>query len=143
MFLLDTNVVSELRKASSGKADARVIRWAESVDASSLFLSAITVLELEIGVLQIERRDAPQGALLRHWLEHQVLPAFQGRIMPVDTQVARLCARLHVPDRRSDRDALIAATARAHGFTVVSRNTADFVATEVPLLNPWSDGQAG
>ena len=134
MFLLDTNVVSELRKAA--KADPHVRRWAAAVAPSVLFLSAISVLELELGVLLAERRDPRQGAVLRSWLESRVLPAFDDRILPIDTAVARRCAILHVPNPRSDRDALIAATALVHGLTVVTRNTADFPPS-VPLLNPW------
>lgn len=137
MYLLDTNVVSELRKAKSGKADAKVIAWAGGVSASSLFLSVITILELETGILLIERRDPAQGRVLRGWLEGHVLPAFIGRILPVDVPVAQCCAKLHVPDPRSDRDALIAATALVHGMTVITRNIADFQATGVELLNPW------
>ena len=138
MYLLDTNVVSELRKAKSGKADANVVSWAAPVPVPSLFLSAISILELETGVLLIERRDAAQGKVLRIWLEQHVLPAFEDRIFPVDTAVARRCATLHVPDRRSDRDALIAATALVHGMTVVTRNVADFASIDVPVLNPWT-----
>ena len=137
MFLLDTNVVSELRKVGSGRADARVVAWAQSVDAAALYISAISLLELELGVLQVERRDPAQGAMLRAWLDSQVAPAFAGRILAVDAHVARSCARLHVPDPRAERDALIAATALTHGMTVVTRNTADFDATGVALLNPW------
>ena len=137
MYVLDTNVVSELRKANSGKADANVITWANSVPATSLFLSAISVLELEMGILLIERRDMAQGKLLRQWFENQVLPAFEGRILVVDTAVARQCASLHVPDPRSDRDALIAATAQVHGMTVVTRNVDDFKPTGVAILNPF------
>lgn len=137
MYLLDTNVVSELRKAKSGKADKNVITWAASVSASSLFLSVITILELETGILLIERRDPSQGAALRVWLEGHVLPAFASRIFPVDVPVAQRCAKLHVPDPRSDRDALIAATGLVHGMTVVTRNIADFQATGAELLNPW------
>ena len=136
--LVDTNVVSELRRAKAGKADPRVTAWAGSVPAASLFLSVITILELEMGVLLIERRDPAQGAILRAWLDGQVLPAFSGRILAVDTAVARRCAKLHVPDQRSERDALIAATALTHGLTVVTRNVADFEPTGVGTLNPWT-----
>ena len=138
MFVLDTNVVSELRKAKSGKADAGVIEWARGVQANALFLSAITLLELESGVLQIERRDASQGALLRTWFDQHVIPGFSGRILAVDTAVALRCARLHVPDPRAERDALIAATALVHGMTVVTRNVEDFAPTGVALINPWT-----
>lgn len=142
MFVLDTNVVSELRKVRTGKADANVAAWAATVDAAALFVSAITIMELETGVLLVERRDAAQGAMLRAWLAQHVLPEFTGRVLPVDTAVAQRCAKLHVPDRCSDRDALIAATALVHGMTVVTRNVADFVATGVTLFNPWDFNQS-
>jgi len=137
MFLLDTNVVSELRKAKSSRADKNVVTWANSVSAASLFLSSITILELEIGILQIERRDPAQGAVLRAWLNVHVLPTFSERILAIDASVAQRCARLHVPDPCSDRDALIAATALVHGMTVVTRNVSDFKPTGVEILNPW------
>ena len=137
MFLLDTNVVSELRKANSGKAHPRVTAWATKVPAGSLYLSAITLLELEMGVLQVERRDAAQGTIIRTWLDDHVLPAFAGRVLAIDAAVALRCARLHVPDKLSERDAMIAATALVHGVTVVTRNVADFEASGVPLVNPW------
>jgi toxin FitB len=137
MYVLDTNVVSELRKIRAGKADVNVAAWADTVDAADLFVSAITLMELELGVLSVERKDATQGALLRSWLEQHVLPEFASRTLPVDTAVAIRCARLHVPDKRCERDALIAATALVHGMTVVTRNVADFVPTGVALINPW------
>jgi hypothetical protein len=137
MYLLDTNVVSELRKARTGKIDRHVKAWSKSVPVASLFLSAISILEIETGVLRIERRDRTQGMLLRAWLEEHVLPAFDERILAVDAAVARRCAALHVPDRCSDRDALIAATALVHGMTVVTRNVGDFDHTGVAVLDPW------
>lgn len=136
--LLDTNVVSELRKVRTGKADPNVARWAENVLAADLFISAITVQELEIGVRLVERRDSAQGAVLRDWLDHQVWPAFAGRILPVDVPVALCSAQMHIPDPRPIRDCLIAATAKVHHMTVVTRNTADFAASGVALLNPWN-----
>lgn len=138
MYLLDTNVVSELRKIRHGRADSRLAEWADSVDAVDLYLSAITVQELETGILLAERRDPPQGAIFRTWLNSHVLPAFTGRILPVDTAVAQRSARLHVPDPRPVRDGLIAATALVHGMTVVTRNAADFEPTGVAILNPWT-----
>lgn len=137
MFILDTNVVSELRKVRLGKADEHVAGWADSVDASDLYLSVISIQELEIGVLLAERRDPVQGAVFRAWLNSHVLPAFAGRILPVDTAVAQRSARLHVPDPHPIRDGLIAATALVHGMTVVTRNVADFSPTGVRILNPW------
>lgn len=137
MYVLDTNVLSELRKVSLGKVDANVAAWAERVDAADLFVSVITIMELELGVLSIERKDAPQGAILRSWLEQHVLPEFSGRTLPIDTAVAQRCARLHVPDKRGERDALIAATALVHGMAVVTRKAADFKPTGVTIVNPW------
>ena len=139
MYLLDTNVVSELRKAKSGKANKNVVAWANSVSATHLFISVITILELETGILLVERRDPTQGAMLRSWLNTHVFPAFSERILAIDTLVAQHCAKLHVPDPRSDRDALIAATALVHGMTVVTRNISDFKATTVEILNPWEE----
>jgi predicted nucleic acid-binding protein len=137
MYLLDTNVVSELRKIRAGKADRHVAAWADSVDAADLFLSVMTIHELELGVLLAERRDPPQGALFRAWLNGHVLTAFADRILAVDAVVAQRSARLHVPDPRPLRDGLIAATALVHGMTVVTRNVADFEPTGVATLNPW------
>jgi toxin FitB len=137
MYLLDTNVVSELRKVNAGKAEPRVASWADAVDAADLYLSVITLQELEIGVLIVERRDPVQGKLLRAWLDGRALPAFAGRILPVNEAIARRSARLHVPDPRPVRDGLIAATALIHRMTVVTRNVADFASTGVPILNPW------
>ena len=136
MYLLDTNVVSELRKAAP-KGNRNVLAWAATVPARSLYISAITVLELETGVLLVTRRDRRQGQVLRSWLDIQVLPAFTDRILPVDVAAALQCAKLHVPNRRPDRDALIAATALVHGMAVVTGNISDFAPMEVATVNPW------
>ena len=136
MYLLDTNVVSELRRPE--KANPKVLGWAGGLPAAAFFLSVITVLEVELGILMIVRRDARQGALLRTWMDERLLPGFEGRVLPVDTVVAQRCAGLHVPDKRAERDALIAATALVHGMTVVTRNGADFQATGVSILDPWT-----
>ena len=137
IYLLDTNVISELRPMRARQPHPSVIRWFCSVPGNDLYLSSITVFELELGTLQAERRDPPKGTALRIWLERHVLPTFSERILPIDTEVARRCAALHVPASRSERDAFIAATALVHNMTVVSRNTADFTPTGVPTLNPW------
>jgi predicted nucleic acid-binding protein len=135
MYLLDTNIVSELRKGK--KADGHVLSWAKSVTTSSLFLSVISILEIEAGVLQKEHKDPFQGAILRSWLDAHVLPAFADRMLNVDVAVALRCAKLHIPDKCSERDALIAATALVHGLIVVTRNIKDFNETGVEVLNPW------
>jgi toxin FitB len=136
MFLLDTNVISELRRPE--KANRHVLAWAGSVPAASFFLSAISILEIEIGTLQLARKDPGRGSLLRIWIDEQILPFFEGRILPIDAAVAQRCAHLHVPDKRPERDALIAATAMVHSLTVVTRNSADFESAGVTLLNPWN-----
>lgn len=137
MYLLDTNVVSELRKARSGRANRGVVQWADDVDAAELFVSVITLQELEIGVLLAERKDAATGAVLRSWFNQHVLPAFSGRVLPVDAAVALRSALLHVPDPKPVRDSLIAATALVHGMVVVTRNVADFEPSGVTVVNPW------
>jgi hypothetical protein len=138
MYLLDTNVISELRKAGSSRMDRNVRSWAKSVSASTLYLSAISILELEIGILLLERRDRSQGAVLQAWMDEHVLATFHGRILAVDTPVALKCATLHVPTPRSDRDAMIAATAMVHGMKVVTRNVSHFAPTGVGVVDPWN-----
>ena len=141
-FLLDSNVVSELRRVRTGRADPNVVAWAEAQVPSSLFLSAIVVFELELGVRQKERTDPVQGRVLRLWLDGQVLPAFEGRVLPVDTAIAVRAAPFHVPDPAPMRDSLIAAAAAHHSLTVATRNIDDFARTGVPLVNPWTVGLA-
>jgi len=139
MFVLDTNLVSELRKVRSGKANAGVAAWATSVPSAELFVSAITIHELEHGVLLAERADPQRGALLRTWLDHSVAAAFSERVLPVDEAVARRSARLHVPDPAPFRDALIGATALVHHMAVVTRNVSDFERfTGLEVINPWA-----
>ena len=136
MYVLDTNVVSELRRGS--RADSNVVAWASRVATGTLYISAITLLELELGILSLERRDQPQASILRSWMQGHVLPAFEGRVLPVDAAVALKCAQLHVPNRRAERDALIAATALVHAMRVVTRNVGDFEGTGASLMNPWT-----
>lgn len=138
MFLLDTNVVSELRKVGDGRADVNVVAWISDQLSGSFYISVLTLMELEIGILRIERRDAKQGARLRQWMDQYVMPEFMERTLPIDAAVAIKCARLHVPDPRAERDALIAATAIVHGMTVVTGNVTDFKATGVAVFNPWT-----
>ena len=135
MFLLDTNVISELRTGKPNASPA-VRRWAEGVPANQQYIAAVTVLELEIGVLAMERKDPQQGQKLRSWLQ-AVLKRFYPQVLPFGASTAILCAAMHVPDRRPERDAMIAATAKEHGYTVVTRNTDDFDGCGVQLLNPW------
>jgi len=135
MFLLDTNVISELRRPD--RADRNVVAWANAIPAANFFISVISILEIELRARLIKRKDATQGAILRNWIDAQVLARFEGRILAIDTTVAQRCAQLHVPNPRAERDALIAATALVHGLTVVTRNVGDFEPTGVPLLNPW------
>ncbi|BAO87063.1 type II toxin-antitoxin system VapC family toxin [Caballeronia cordobensis] len=142
MFLLDTNVISELRKAGDGRADANVISWLSGEDATAFYISAVTLFELELGILRMERRDAEQGARLRTWMRTRVLPEFAERTLPLDSTVATRCARLHVPDPRPERDAFIAATAIVHGMTVVTRNVADYAPCGLRVINPWDASPA-
>lgn len=139
MQLLDTNVVSEIRKIRAGKADPRVAEWSVRQETRDLFISAITVQELETSIGLVERRDYQQGQLLRSWLDNHVLTAFAGRVVPVDTRVAIECAKLHVPDPRPYRDSLIAATALVHGMCLITRNESDFQIDGLKVFNPWND----
>ena len=132
----DTVTISELRRPERMPAGLAV--WAKSVRPSEQFISAITVFEIEHGVLLAERRDAAKGRMLRSWLDTVLIPKFASRILPVDAAIARQCAALHVPDRRPDSDSLIAATALVHRLTVVTRNVRDFEPMGVRLLNPWA-----
>ena len=136
MFVLDTNVISALRRPD--KADPRLTAWASSIPVADFFISVISILELELGTRLMERKDPRQGAFLRSWIDGQILPRFAGRILPIDTEIALECARLHVPDPRAERDALIAATALVHRMTVVTRNVADFEPTGISVVNPWA-----
>lgn len=140
MILLDTNVVSESRKLGSGRADPVFTAWLESVDPGATYLCAMTIFELERGVLRMERRDPVQGPMLRRWLDGVVRPAFDGRILGMSSEIATRCAQLHVPDPKGERDAWIAATALVHGMTLATRNTIDFADIGVALVDPWRSG---
>lgn len=137
MYLLDTNVVSELRKAKAGRCHPSVLEWSVAVREAPLFLSVISIFEIEKGIRRVEQRDLVQSVRLRQWLSENVLPVFQQRILPVDQAVALAAATMHVPKSRSDTDSLIAATALINGLTVATRNAKDFRDTGVPMVNPW------
>jgi predicted nucleic acid-binding protein len=137
MYLVDTNVVSELRKKNYGKAEPAVVAWGNTAVPETLFLSVISILELEHGMLLMTRRDPRQGRALQTWLTNDVMPSFSGRILNIDTAVARRCAALHVQDPRPERDAMIAATALVHGMTIVTRNEKGFALPGVKVFNPW------
>lgn len=136
-LLLDTNVISELRKVAAGQADERFAAWSRQTDITDCWLSVVNIQELEIGVRLVERRDKKSGAVLRDWLEQQVLARFRDRILPVDPAVVRHSARYNVPDPAPVRDALIVATAAVNGLAVATRNLADFRRSGIELINPW------
>ena len=136
MLLLDTNVISEVRKSNCNPS---VQAWIATQATDALYISAITVLEIQRGIsLAAQRGDEPQAAMLERWLESMVLPAFAGRILPVDHVIARRAARLAWSDARDYRDPLIAATGLVHDAAVVTRNTKHFEAAGVQLVNPWA-----
>ncbi|MBB3660878.1 hypothetical protein FHX15_006150 [Rhizobium sp. BK650] len=137
MLLLDTNVVSELRKVASGKADPNVVVWNETVDPAETFISSVVLHELEIGVQLVEHNDAVAGKVLRNWLENTVLTAFSGRILPLDQAAAVQAALWHVPNPKPINDAYIAATAFTRRMRLVTRNVKDFESMGVALVNPW------
>jgi predicted nucleic acid-binding protein len=134
MYLLDTGVVFELRKARAGRTDPGLASWAAGVARQNLFVSAIALLELDTGAARLERRDKAAGQALRSWIDDQVTKAFEGRILPVDAAVVRRRAALPYADAR---DGLIAATALEHGLVLVTRNTGAYRGGRVKLFNPW------
>jgi len=139
MYLLDTNVVSELRKATGGRANPGVVEWANETSAALLFVSVVSLHELELGVLLAERSDPSKGEILRAWLGGGVIPAFSERVLPIDAPIVKRAAALHVPDPAPFRDALIGATALVHELIVVTRNARDFERFDgLEVLNPWT-----
>lgn len=137
MYLLDTNIISEIRKIQQGKADMHLSAWVKQIPVNKMHISALTLLELEKGIMQIERKDEQQGVILRTWLEKRVKPTFKGRILPFDENTASVCASMHIPNPKPITDSLIAATAIQHGLILVTRNVKDFEHTNANLLNPF------
>ena len=137
MYLLDTNIISESRKLGTPRINSNVARWLARVDVEASFVSAMTIFELERGVQQMERRDAAQGMALRRWLNNQILTTYEHRTLPLTRDVAQICAGLHIPDPKSERDAWIAATAIDAKLTLVSRNVSDFSGMDVSVINPF------
>lgn len=137
MYLFDTNIVSELRKMANGKIDPNVRAWLAQISPSETWISVVTVSEIQTGILNLARKDPSQSLILKQWFEHQVLPHYATRILPIDTKIALLAAELHIPNKRDINDAYIAATAQIHDLTLVTRNVKDFQNIDLKLFNPF------
>lgn len=133
MYLLDTAIVFDLRDARSARGDPGLVAWAGEVAREQLFLSAISLVELEAAATQAARRDKPTGAALRDWIDERVVPTFDGHVLPLDAAVARRRGQVALADTR---DALFAATALEHGLTLVTRNVAAFKGARIKLFDP-------
>lgn len=133
-YVLDTNVISALRVRGR---HPEVERWAASVSVADQFVTALTVMEIERGVVSKESSDPTQGAVLRRWFEDRMLPAFAGRVLPFDLAAARVLARYRVPEHAPMDDALIAAVAEAAEMTVVTRNLRHFTPLGIDCIDPW------
>lgn len=139
MYLLDTNIVSEMRKVKLGKAHPNFVAWFASVSSQDIFINATVLMEVERGVLQKERKDVRQGAVLRAWFDGVILPTFYGKILPIDDKTAQICAKLHIPDHAPENDAWIAASAMQHHLILATRNSRDFERTGARVFNPFVD----
>jgi hypothetical protein len=133
MFLLDTGIVLELRKAKGGQSDAGLAAWAAALPRQKLFISALNLLEIENAAARLARKDRAAGLVVRDWIDQRVMPAFEGRVLPVDAAVVRRRAQLPYANTR---DGLLAATALEHGLTFVTHRVSAFRAGRVKLLNP-------
>jgi toxin FitB len=143
-WLLDTDVISEVRKAALGRCDPRVHAWAAATPSSRTFVSAVTIAEIARGVLLKERQDRGQGAVLRRWFEEALLPDFEGRILAVDAAVAQRAASLQVPDPAPLHDGYLAATALVNGLVVATRNVRDFSRfAGLAVHDPWAGDTGG
>lgn len=137
MYLLDTNIISELKKLDSGKIHPQVQRWAYSINLMQTKISVVSIIEIRMGILSLARKDQAQAASLDNWFTNRLLPAYRTRTLSVDTEVALICAQLHIPAKRPINDAYIAATAIAHNLTLVTRNVRDFQGLPLMLENPF------
>lgn len=137
MYLLDTNIVSELRKLETGKIHPQVYRWIKSNGFTHTYISAVTLAEIQTGILSLARKDKAQAASLDNWFTNRLLPAYRTKTLPVDTKVALIYAQLNVPNKRPINDAYIAATAIAHKLKLVTRNIQDFQGMPIILENPF------
>lgn len=139
MYLLDTNVISEMRKIKQGKADKNVVKWLQSIDPNLLYTSIIVLMEVERGILLKQRKDKVQAEHLQFWLDNIIRPTFQNRTKLLTHATANICATLYIPNPKQENDAWIGATAIEHGFTVVTRNIKDFAGMNVKIINPFDD----
>lgn len=139
MYLLDTPILIELRGARAPDADPRLVAWAAATPLERLFVSAVSLVEVEGAAARAGRDDKAAGAAWREWIEARLLPAFEGHVLPVDAAVARRRGTLALADTR---DALIAATAIEHGLTIVTRDRPAYRGTRARLLDPSAQAAA-